>query len=88
MEQSILRKCSFIAEPDDALKCPICLEVAEEPWQHGKCGRLFCEACIRKHGRFKPCPNCRMEQPQYLEDTKSKFTVYERVGVTKMSLSK
>ena len=43
-----LEKYRFLSEPDDALKCLICLGVAEEPWQHGKCGRLFCEDCIEK----------------------------------------
>ena len=63
----------FVSEPDDSLKCLICLSVARDPWQHGKCGRLFCEVCISKYGKNKPCPNCRMEQPLYLEDTRSKW---------------
>ena len=65
-------KYQFLSQPDDALKCLICLEVAEEPWQHGKCGRLFCEKCLNKLGRKKPCPHCRQKQPQYLEDGRSK----------------
>ena len=77
---SHLRKFSFVSdsEPDDALKCLICLEVAKEPWQHDKCGRLFCKECLDKYGRAKPCPNCRTEQPQYFEDTRSMcdLTVY------------
>ena len=64
----------FLSEPDDALKCLICLEVAEEPWQHDKCGRLFCRKCLDMHGKDKPCPNCRTEQPQYFEDARSKYT--------------
>ena len=64
----------FTSEPDDALKCLICLSVAKDPWQHGKCGRLFCKNCIDKNGKSKPCPNCRMEQPQYFEDTRSKYS--------------
>ena len=62
---------NFISDPDSALLCVICLEAAEEPWQHGKCGRLLCEECLEELGRDKPCPNCRMEQPQYFEDNKS-----------------
>ena len=62
----------FVADPDDGLKCLICWEVAVDPWQHGKCGRLFCKECIDKYGEDKPCPNCRMNQPQYFEDNKSK----------------
>ena len=64
-------ECNFVSEPD-ALKCLICLAVARDPWQHEECGRLFCEKCLNKHGKDNPCPNCRMEQPLYLEDTRSK----------------
>ena len=66
-------KYNFVSEPDDALKCLISLEVAEEPWQHGKCGRLFCKACLDTYGKDKPCPNCKMERPQYFEDNKSEL---------------
>ena len=68
-------KYQFVSEPDNDLKCLICLKVAEEPWQHGKCGRLFCEKCLNEHGKKKPCSNCRQEQLQYLEDGRSKFVV-------------
>ena len=44
-------KYQFVSEPDNDLKCLICLKVAEEPWQHGKCGRLFCEKCLNEHGK-------------------------------------
>ena len=64
--------CNFVSEPDDALKCLICLAVARDPRQHGECGRLFCEKCLNEHGKWEPCPNCRVEQPQYLKDTRSK----------------
>ena len=67
----------FVTEPDSGLQCVICLTVAEDPWQHGKCGRLLCNKCLRKLGRDMPCPNCRMEQPQYFEDNKS---MMEREG--------
>ena len=65
-------ECTFIFEPDDGLKCLLCLAIARDPWQHGKCGRLFCEKCLNKSGADNPCPNCRMEQPLYFEDCKSK----------------
>ena len=65
----------FITEPDDDLKCLICLSVAKDPWQHGKCGILLCKECIDKNGKRKPCPNCRMEQPLYFEDTRSKYSI-------------
>ena len=65
----------FIDDPDDALKCRICFEdVAEEPWQHGQCGKLFCEKCLDLYGRNKPCPSCKAEQPHYLVNAESKYT--------------
>ena len=65
----------FITEPDDSLKCSICIEVAKgQPMQHGAsgCGKLFCKKCIKKYGK-KPCPICRGERPRYFEDVRSKF---------------
>ena len=64
-------KYQFVSEPSEALKCLVCLEVAEEPWQHGKCGRLFCEKCLEQYGRDKVCPNCKRERPQHFADSKS-----------------
>lgn len=64
----------FVNEPGDGFKCLICLEVAKEPWQHSKCGRLFCKACLELYGKDKPCPLCMTKQTQYFEDTKSKST--------------
>ena len=59
-------KYNFIAEPDSALQCVICLDVAEDPRQHDKCGGLLCKECLEKYlekyGRDKPCPKCREEQ--------------------------
>jgi hypothetical protein len=54
----------FVAEVDDALKCLICLEVANDPLQHEGCGKLFCKECLEK-------PNCRGEG-NYYTDIKSK----------------
>ena len=62
----------YLSEPDDALKCLICLEVAEDPLQHEECGKLFCKKCIEKHGKNKPCPNCRTSKSQYYVDNRSK----------------
>ena len=70
----VVYKYRFVSEPSDAHKCPICLEVAEEPWQHGDCGRLFCKACLDKYGKDKPCAHCRMKPPQYFKDNKSEWT--------------
>ena len=41
-----VNKYNFIAEPDGALQCVICLDVAEDPRQHEKCGRLLCKECL------------------------------------------
>ena len=60
----------FITQPDDNLKCVICLELAREAMQHVDCGKLFCRECIEKNGN-KPCPNCRAENPQYFKDMRS-----------------
>ena len=65
----------YVTEPDSSLVCVICLEVAEDPWQHGKCGKLFCEECMKKYGKYKACPNCRRGPPQYFEDTRSKSSL-------------
>ena len=62
----------YVGEPPSGLKCVICLEVAEDPRQHEKCGRLLCKECLEKLGEEEPCPNCRMEHPKYFEDSKSK----------------
>lgn len=74
-EISAVEDYRFVIDPPDALKCPICLGVAIEPWQHGKCGRLFCNKCIEEYGKGKgkPCPYCKREQPEYFEDTKSRL---------------
>ena len=64
------QKFNFVSEPDDALKCLICLEVAKEPRQHEKCGRLFCKKCLYEYGKVKPCPSCRDVQPQYFMDAR------------------
>ena len=67
--------CNFLSEPDDALKCPICLSIAREPRQHEECGKLFCNACIEKYGTHKPCPNCKKSGAQFYKDHRSKFIV-------------
>ena len=63
---------SFVSEPDDALKCLICHEVARDPLQHEDCGKLFCKECLEEYGRDKPCPNCRTSS-QYYKDNKSEL---------------
>ena len=68
----------FITKPQDTLKCLICSSVAKDPWQHGKCGSLFCKTCIDKYGEREPCLKCGMEQPQYFEDNRSKYSNYNQ----------
>ena len=65
-------KYVLVKKPAEALKCPICQDVAEDPRQHGNCGKLFCKKCLYEYGKKRPCLNCRAEQPQYFEDNKSK----------------
>ena len=62
----------FVEEADEALKCLICLEVADNPLQHEGCGKLFCKGCLEKLGRDKTCPNCRGEGHFYV-DNRSKY---------------
>jgi hypothetical protein len=63
----------FIANPDGTLQCVICLaDAAKDPWQHDKCGKLFCKKCLETNGRHKACPHCRREQSVYFEDSRSK----------------
>ena len=64
----------FITEPDDDLKCLICLSLARNPLQHEECGKLFCKECLEKFGKDKPCPNCKDMKSSYYVDKKSKFT--------------
>ena len=64
----------YVGEPGRGLECVICLEVAEDPWQHGQCGRLLCKECLDKLGKDTPCPNCREENPQFFQDNKSELS--------------
>ena len=66
-------KYNLIKDLDDAHKCPICMDVAEEPRQHTTCGRLFCKKCLLQHGKDKPCPMCRVANRQYFPDNKSEL---------------
>ena len=64
----------FLTEPDDDLKCLICLGVSRDPLQHEECGRLFCKECLEKYGKHMPCPNCRKEKSHYYVDNRSKLS--------------
>ena len=68
---------SFVSEPDDNLKCCICLEVATDPKQEEECGKLFCNDCLEEYelktkGSLS-CPHCRTQVPRYFNDKKSEY---------------
>ena len=71
MASSATSKYKLVTPASDCLLCPVCLDVASDPWQHDKCGKVFCRECLEQHGKDQPCPNCRKRQPRYFEDTKS-----------------
>ena len=60
----------FIVPPKDDLKCQVCKEVAAEPYQHGRCGKLFCSACLN---RDRPCSYCG-ESKGFFRDERSKLS--------------
>ena len=60
------------SEPDDTLKCSICLEVARDPKQEEGCGKLFCSGCIEEWEEDS-CPTCRVTEPRYFKDKKSEL---------------
>jgi len=46
----------------DLLKCPICLEILDQPSRVRDCGHIFCSECAEKNSRlYKPaqCALCR-----------------------------
>ena len=55
-------------EPDDDLKCCICLEVARDPKQEEGCVKLFCSGCIEEWEEDS-CPT----DPQYFKDKRSEL---------------
>lgn len=48
---------------DESLKCPICLDYAEDPYECINCSILCCYSCIHKDNTIilKQCPICRAE---------------------------
>ena len=57
----------FLEEPDNELKCVICLDIARDPHQHEECGKLVCRECLERYGRNKPCAHCRTGGLYYLD---------------------
>ena len=43
------------------LRCPICWEIVEIPWETSCCGNLFCEKCKKSYICGK-CPMCRCKK--------------------------
>ena len=70
---------NYISEPDEDLKCVICLEVARDPMQHEECGKLFCKECLEKYSKDKPCPNCKTGS-RYYRDNKSKYIKFTQLN--------
>ena len=63
----------FLSKPDDSLNCTICLLVARDPRQHGKCGQLFCQTCLKKYIKLKKnCPYCKEGYAKFFQDNRSK----------------
>jgi hypothetical protein len=54
------------------LKCPICLTIAEDPWESSCCGHLFCNRCI-KLIKSKKCPICRTKKANFRENSFAKI---------------
>ena len=64
---------NFVGEPDEELKCVICLEVAKDPLQHEECGKLFCTDCLETYGKEKPCAHCWTGGTHFYRDNRSKL---------------
>jgi late competence protein required for DNA uptake (superfamily II DNA/RNA helicase) len=60
----------YLKEPEDELKCAVCLKIAQNPMQHEDCGTLFCKECLEQAN--KPCPRCASEGSNYYRDKRSK----------------
>ena len=52
-----------LAEINEDLICPVCLDLLHEPFLVDPCGHIFCEPCLRRLGQKNPmnctCPMCR-----------------------------
>ena len=67
---------NYVSEPDADLQCPICLGLVKDPLQHEECGKLFCEECIEKYGKYKRCPHCRTHGSKFYQDKISECLYY------------
>lgn len=50
------------------LKCPICLNIVQNPWETSCCGHLFCERCM-KNIQGGHCPLCRDSKFKFRKNT-------------------
>jgi hypothetical protein len=52
----------------ESLKCPICIDYANEPIECQLCNNIFCTLCLYKEDKlmYKSCPMCRKE-PNFKE---------------------
>ena len=50
------------------LKCPICLTIADEPYETSCCGHIFCNRCIKNIKNLN-CPICRSKKVNFRENT-------------------
>ena len=63
----------------DNFKCPICLEIVEEPWETSCCGNLFCEKCILSY-MSNQCPICRTKNFKTKKNNFAKLLIKEYEG--------
>ena len=62
---------TFVEEPSEDFKCPICLLVLRNPHLTGCCGQNLCENCIESsRERSSQCPLCRGVDFQSMRDLK------------------
>ena len=59
------QECQWLTTPSEDLRCIICLCVAQEPHQHGRCGKLFCRLCaqqlFKEHRDYQNLAKFKME---------------------------
>ena len=57
--------CGDSYKPPECFKCPVCLELLEDPSNCAGCERMMCKRCWQKHygNGGRGCPLCRHPQP-------------------------
>lgn len=71
----------FLGEVDSSLLCAFCNGVVEEPVA-GKCGHLFCRACLEKalSKRREECPVCELDISSVVEAKAPSEELVEKLG--------